>query len=198
MNVLRKMGLLALVFGVTALALSVVRADDKKTEVNVGDKAPEFKATDDAGNAWKSADHVGKKILVVYFFPADFTGGCTAQAKAFRDDYDKLKEKGVEVIGISGDSAKTHALFKKEHKLPFTLLADEDGSIGKQFGVPVGKGGTAKGKDDGNEVTVERGCTIQRWTFVIDKDGKVIHKDNKVNAANDSKKVLEVIEKAGK
>ena len=116
MNVLRKMGLLALVFGVTALALSVVRADDKKTEVNVGDKAPEFKATDDAGNAWKSADHVGKKIVVVYFFPADFTRGCTAQAKAFRDDYDKLKDKGVEVIGISGDSAKTHALFKKEHK----------------------------------------------------------------------------------
>ncbi len=196
MNMLRKLGLLALAFSV--LTLGIVRADDKKTEVNVGDKAPEFAATDDAGNAWKSADHVGKKFVVVYFFPGDFTGGCTTQAKAFRDDYDKLKDKGVEVVGISGDSPKTHALFKKEHKLPFTLLADEDGSIGKQFGVPVGKGGSAKGKDDGKDVTVERGCTISRWTFVIDKDGKVIHKDNKVTAASDSKKVLEVIEKGGK
>src|SRR5581483_1290619 len=97
---------------------------------------------------WKSSDHVGKKILVVYFYPADLTSGCTKQACGFRDDMKKLTEKGVEVVGVSGDSVKNHQIFKKVHDLNFTLLADEDGSIAKKFGVPVGKGGTAKVKDE--------------------------------------------------
>ena len=198
MNMLRKLGLLTLVFGVIALALGVSRADDKKTEVNVGDKAPEFTATDDTGNPWKSADHVGKKIVVVYFYPADFTGGCTKQACAFRDDSKKLEDKGVEVVGISGDSAKNHELFKKEHKLTFTLLADEDGALAKKFGVPVNKGGEVKVKVNGEDIVIKQGVRAARWTFVIGKDGTVIHKDSKVTPAEDSKKVLEVIEKAGK
>ena len=84
---------------------------------------------------------VGKKIVVLYFYPADFTGGCTTQACGFRDDIEKLGSKGVMVIGVSGDSVETHKLFKAHHKLPFTLLADEKGEIAKKFGVPVGKGG---------------------------------------------------------
>src|SRR5262245_26589268 len=101
--------------------------------VAVGDKAPSFVAKDDQGKDWKSEDHVGKKIIVVYFYPADFTGGCTKQACGFRDDAKPLTEKGVEVIGISGDSVKNHQMFKKYHNLNFTLLADEDGSIAKKF-----------------------------------------------------------------
>src|SRR5271168_4967157 len=77
-------------------------------ELKKGDAAPSFEAKDDAGKSFKSSDVIGKKIVVVYFYPADFTGGCTAQACAFRDDYEKLTKKGIEVIGVSGDSVKTH------------------------------------------------------------------------------------------
>ena len=70
-------------------------------ELKVGDNAPVFESVDDQGKPWKSVDHVGKKILVVYFYPADLTGGCTKQACAFRDDHEKLTAKGVEVVGVS-------------------------------------------------------------------------------------------------
>src|SRR5215831_7176312 len=107
-----------------------------------GDKAPVFESTDDQGKAWKSTAHVGKKILVIYFYTADLTGGCTRQACGFRDDMGKLAGKGALVVGVSGDSVKNHQLFKKVHKLKFTLLADEEGAVAKKFGVPVGKGET--------------------------------------------------------
>lgn len=175
----------------------VGRAADEKG-VKVGDKAPAFTANDDEGKSWKSADHVGKKIVVVYFYPADLTGGCTKQACAFRDDMKKLSEKGVEVIGVSGDSAKNHEIFKKVHKLNFTLLADEDGAVAKAFGVPVGPGGEIKAKDDeGKPVVLKRGVTAKRWTFVIDKEGKIVHKDTDVKAAEDSKTIQGVVEKLG-
>jgi len=193
-----------LVFGFASVGL----AADAKNGLKVGDKAPEFEATDDQGKTFKSSDVVGKKILVVYFYPADCTGGCTRQACGFRDDQAKLADKGVVVVGVSGDSAANHRIFKKVHKLNFALLADEDGSVAKKFGVPVGKGGEVKGPkdlggkvitdDDGNPVVLKRGVTTQRWTFVIGKDGTIIHKNTKVNAANDSKSILELLEKADK
>jgi peroxiredoxin Q/BCP len=192
--VIRSMVMLSLVCLVTGRTT----ADDKakKGEVKVGDPAPAFQATDDQSNTWKSSDHVGKKILVVYFYPADQTPGCTRQACTYRDDMSKLTEKGVEVVGISGDSAKNHEVFKKAQKLNFTLLADEDGSIAKEFGVPVGKGGEWKTTDaDGNQVVLKRGITAQRWTFVISKDGKVIYKNTNVKPTEDSKQILELIEK---
>lgn len=108
----------------------------------------------------------------------------------------KLEGKNVEVIGVSGDAVKNQQLFKSTHKLNFTLLADEDGSVAKKFGVPVGKGGEFKTKDaDGKEVVLKRGVTAQRWTFIIDKEGKVALKNTKVAAAEDSKKILEAVEK---
>jgi len=178
------------------LALVALLGGLKAEDVKVGEKAPVFDGTDESGKAWKSADHVGKKVVVVYFYPADFTGGCTKQACSFRDDFQKLVDKGVEVVGISGDSVKTHELFKKEHKLPFTLLADEKGEIAKKFGVPV-KVGSAKAKVTvgGQATELERGATIQRWTFVIDKAGNIAHKNDKVNAAEDSKSVMEAVGK---
>jgi peroxiredoxin Q/BCP len=185
---------------VCALAAGrLLSAEDKKADLKVGDAAPEFEAKDDQGNAWKSSEHVGKKIMVVYFYPADMTGGCTKQACGFRDDSKTLADKGVEVVGVSGDSVSNHQVFKKAHNLTFTLLADEDGTVAKKFGVPVGKGGSFKTKDaDGNPVELTRGVTIQRWTFVVGKDGKIIHKNNKVKAAEDSKAILDLIEKQEK
>jgi peroxiredoxin Q/BCP len=186
--------------GVVALAQFAVAADDdKKVELKQGDAAPVFEAKDDQGKAWKSADHIGKKYVVIYFYPGDFTPGCIAQANSFRDNMNKLTDQGVEVIGVSGDAVMTHLLFKKAQKLNFTLLSDEEGTLAKQFGVPIGKGGTVKTKDlDGQPVTLERKLTAARWTFVFDKEGKILSKNVNVNPGQDSKKVVELIEKLEK
>lgn len=171
-----------------------VQSDDKAVDLKVGDRAPTFTALDDQGSEWKSADHVGKKIVVVYFYPADMTSGCTKQACGFRDDMAKLNEKGIEVIGISGDSVKNHQVFKTFHKLNFTLLADENGAIAKKFGVPLKAGGTFKTTDaEGKPVELIRGVTALRWTFVIGKDGKIAYKNTKVNAPEDAKVIAKVV-----
>jgi peroxiredoxin Q/BCP len=191
-----------LILGALALGLLVGRtafAEDKKVDLKVGDPAPTFTAKDDQGQDWNSADHVGKKILVVYFYPADLTGGCTKQACGFRDDQKALADKGVEVVGVSGDSVQNHQIFKKVKDLNFTLLADEDGAVAKKFGVPLRAGGTFPTKDaDGNAVTLKRGVTASRWTYVISKDGKIVFKETMVDAAGDSKKILQVVEKLEK
>jgi thioredoxin-dependent peroxiredoxin len=175
------------------------RKDDKPVELNVGDKAPAFDLRTDRDTTWTSADHFGKKWVVIYFYPGDFTPGCTAQANAFRDAMNKLTELGVEVVGVSGDSVKTHELFKKAQKLNFTLLADEEGKVARAFGVPFGKGGKVKAKNaDGELIEIERAGTAQRWTFIIGKDGKIAYKNNKVIPAQDAKKVTEFITEADK
>jgi len=178
------------------LSLLAAMTLQDKVDLKVGDAAPTFEAPDDAGKAWKSADHVGKKILVVYFYPASFTGGCTKQACAFRDDMKSFTEKDVEVVGVSGDSVANQEAFKKHHNLNFTLLADEKGQVGKAFGVPTTvESKVAKVKVDGADKEFTRGATIQRWTFVIDKAGKIAYKNTKVNAAEDSKAVMEAVSK---
>src|SRR4051812_20003692 len=166
----------AAVLGTMLLLLScrVSAQEEKKVELQVGDVAPIFTAIDDQGKPWKSADLVGKKHVVVYFFPADFTSGCRAQAQKFRDNMNALNEKGIVVIGISGDAVTTHALFKKAEKLNFTLLSDPFGSLAKKFGVPLGKGGVVRTKDsDGQIVDLKREVTAARWTFIIGLDGNI-------------------------
>uniref|UniRef100_A0A7C2K317 thioredoxin-dependent peroxiredoxin n=1 Tax=Schlesneria paludicola TaxID=360056 RepID=A0A7C2K317_9PLAN len=163
-------------------------------DLKVGDPAPKFEALDDSGKTWKSEDHVGKKLIVVYFYPADMTGGCTKQACGFRDDLGKLAEKGVEVVGVSGDSVRNHQLFKKAHDLNFALLADTEGKVAEAFGVPHVKGEkSVTAKIDGKDEILVRTVTAQRWTFVIGKDGKIAAKNTKVNAAGDSQAILEMV-----
>ncbi len=163
--------------------------------LNVGDRAPAFEAVDADGKPWKSADRLGKKTLVVYFYPAAMTGGCTAQACAFRDDQTTLTRLGAEVVGISGDTPEGLAFFRKAHDLNFTLLSDHDGAVARRFGVPLRAGGSIKKELDGKEFTLERGVSAARWTFVIDRDGRIVHKNNKVAAAKDSREVIGVLEK---
>ena len=185
-----------------AFGVSPAPADDKqddKIELKVGDTAPIFQLQDHAGEAWSSSDHVGKKWVVIYFYPGDFTPGCTAQARAFNGAMEKLAAKGVEVIGISGDSAATHDLFRTAQKLNFTLLADPKGGAAKQFGVPFGPGATVKAKDaDGKVIELQREGTAGRWTFVVGKDGKIAYKNVKVLPADDAKKIAEFIDAAEK
>jgi thioredoxin-dependent peroxiredoxin len=169
---------------------------EKPLELKLGDPAPGIDTKDDQGRGWRSADHYGKKWVVVYFYPGDFTPGCTAQANAFRDAMNKLTDQGVEVVGVSGDSIKTHDLFKAAQKLNFTLLSDEDGAVAKLFGVPVTKGATVKAKDaDGKIFEFQRAATAARWTFVVDRDGKIAYKNTKVTPAADAKNIADFIAK---
>ena len=186
---------LYLVIAVWFASTSTAFADADQTQVKVGDKAPVFEAKDDTGKTWKSSDRVGKKVLVVYFYPADMTPGCTKQACGFRDDMKKLTGKDVEVVGVSGDSVRNHQLFKKVYDLNFTLLADEDGAVAKKFGVPLGKGRSITRTIGGKEEVLTRGVTAVRWTFVIDQKGLIVLKNTKVKAAKDSKAILKAVEK---
>jgi len=171
--------------------------DDKKVDLRVGDVAPTFESRTDRDTTWSSTDTVGKKWVVVYFYPGDFTPGCTAQARAFRDALTKLTEQGVEVVGVSGDSVKTHELFKKAQQLNFTLLTDEDGELAKKFGVPFGPGAKVKAKDaDGKPIDLERKGTAARWTFVIGKDGKIAYRNTKVTPAEGAKEITAFLAKA--
>lgn len=186
------------VLGLAYLGSTSVAAQGTKKElkVKVGDTAPEFTSVDETGKPFKSSDIVGKKIVVLYFYPADFTGGCTAQACGFRDDIEKLGSKDVVVIGVSGDSVDTHKLFKAYHKLPFTLLADEKGDLAKTFGVPVGKGGESPTiNEKGEKGKAPRGATISRYTIVIDKSGKVAAADQISDAKGDAKRIAELVKK---
>jgi len=175
---------------------SAVVMGDEAIDLKVGDAAPEFEAEGDDGKAWTSSDHVGKKIVVVYFYPADMTGGCTKQACGFRDNLSKLEDEGVEVVGVSGDSTRNHQLFKKAHELTFTLLADTEGKVAEAFGVPITRADkSVTATIDGKEEILTRSITAKRWTFVIGLDGRIASKNTSVVAAEDSKAILETLAK---
>ncbi len=129
----------------------------KKT-IEIGDKVPTFTLPDEKGNSVNIKDYLGKKVLVLYFYPKDETAGCTAEACTFRDRYELFLKAGAEVIGISGDSLESHADFSAKHNLPFTLLSDVDNNIRKEFGVKA-----------------TFGLIPGRVTYVIDKKGIVRH-----------------------
>ena len=178
--------------------------EDTPVSLEVGDEAPVFEGENDQGKKWKSSDSVGKKYLVVYFYPADFTTGCTRQAELWRDNLNALNDQGIDVIGVSGDSVGNHKLFKEAWKLNFTLIADEEADIAKIFGVPSRRGGKVRPRgpdrkpltdDDGNPLWLERKVTFARWTFVIGKDGKIVYKNTQVRPTKDSQQVLEFIQK---
>ena len=163
--------------------------------LDVGDKAPSFTAVSDNNNIWDSQDYYFKDYVIIYFYPAAMTGGCTKQACSFRDNYKKLKELNADVVGISGDEVENLKYFKKAHQLNFPLLADPDGKIAKKFGVPLRDGGKIEREVEGTSVTLNRGVTSARWTFIIDKEGNIIYKNTDVNPEKDSEVVMNVIEK---
>jgi len=184
---------------VAALSLAAaLGADPVSVKLNVGDKAPAFAAKDADGNDWSSADHVGKNFIVLYFYPAAMTGGCTKQACSYRDDLSQFRQAGAEVVGVSGDEVENLKAFQKVENLNFTLLSDPDGSIAKKFGVPLRDGGSINKTVDGQDKTFKRGVTASRWTFIIDKDGKVAYVNPQVDAPNDSKAVMAALEQLKK
>ena len=148
-------------------------------KLKVGETIPRFTAKDTDGNDFDSANAVGQKPLVIYFYPKDNTPGCTAQACSFRDQYEDFKDLGAEVIGISSDSVASHQKFSKQFKLPFILLSDSDKKIRKLFGVPAGMFGLLPG----------------RVTYVTDKNGVIQMIFDSVLATKHISKALETIKK---
>lgn len=102
--------------------------------MNIGDKAPEVLGINEKGEQLLLSNYKGKKV-VLYFYPKDNTSGCTAEACSLRNHYAELKAKGMEVIGVSIDSAASHRKFIEKHELPFTLVADTDKKLVEEMGV---------------------------------------------------------------
>ncbi|MEQ1831079.1 MAG: peroxiredoxin [Pirellula sp.] len=186
-----------------SLFVGVAVADPPQC-LQVGDAIPEFQCLDDQGKMLDSRQYVGKQMLVIYFYPSDFAFCCTRQAQRYRDCQDELDCRGVKLIGISGDTVEAHEKFKSAYLLNFPLLADVDGKIATSFGVPLRSGGKAvlkdsKGKevvgDDGKSVAIQRCVTAARWTIIIGKDGRILSRQSAVTPINDSKEVLDFIEK---
>ncbi|MED6189680.1 hypothetical protein PIB30_098417 [Stylosanthes scabra] len=125
-------------------------------KVSKGSKPPPFTLKDQDGKTVTLSKFKGKPV-VVYFYPADETPGCTKQACAFRDSYEKFKKAGAEVVGISGDDPSSHKAFAKKYRLPFTLLSDEGNRVRKEWGVPGDFFGALPGRE----------------TYVLDKNGVV-------------------------
>lgn len=184
-----------LIFLAASLMLAVTgQVNAQDVNLDIGDSAPEFEAVSDEGDLWRSKDHIGESILVVYFYPVAMTGGCTAQACSFRDDRTRLTEMGAEVVGISGDQVESLQIFKRLNNLNFPLLSDADGTVARSFGVPVREGGTITHQVDGEDIEFSREVTTARWTFIVDRDGKIVYKDTEVDAEGDSQAVISAIE----
>jgi thioredoxin-dependent peroxiredoxin len=151
------------------------------TMPKVGDKAPLVSGKNQDGKTWKLADSVGKKIVLLYFYPKDDTPGCTKEACGLRDRMDELKKDKVEVVGVSFDSAESHQRFIEKYTLNFPLLADTDGKIADAYGV------RATGKN-----------VARRVSFLIGLDGKIAHVTDAPQADIHLTQMKDAIEKISK
>ena len=146
-----------------------------------GDKAPAFTSKDQDGKTVSLSQFKGQKV-VLYFYPKDSTPGCTAEACDFRDNYQGLKAKGIEVLGVSVDDEKSHQKFITKHSLPFTLLADTDKSIVEAYGVWGEKSMYGKTYMGTN-----------RTTFIIDEEGTIAHIITKVDTKAPTAQILDLL-----
>jgi peroxiredoxin Q/BCP len=146
------------ILGFLFVGLSLLHTNAPATPLAVGAPAPQISAIDQAGNPIQFADVYAKGITLVYFYPKAGTSGCTAEACSLRDSYDKLSAQGLQIIGVSHDTATAQKGFQTQYKLPFTLVADTDGKVADAFGVPL----TTKG-----DASFE-----SRQSFIV-KNGKI-------------------------
>lgn len=151
------------------------------TELQVGDVAPDFTAVATDGSNISLHDYKGKQNVVLYFYPKDFTGGCTKEAQCFRDDIEKFKNKETVILGVSRDDQETHQKFSEKERLNFPLLDDKDGKICTAYGVPLDE------KD-----------WPERWTYLINKDGKIAKIYKEVHPLQHSQELLEELNNVGK
>ncbi|WP_391540424.1 thioredoxin-dependent thiol peroxidase [Rubripirellula lacrimiformis] len=159
------------------LAAGILMAD----WIEPGQAAPAFTLKDDSGTKVKLSDLKGNPVLV-YFYPRDDTPGCTREACAFRDRYDELKKLGVQLFGVSGDTAESHQKFREKFSLPFPLLVDSDHAMSEKYGAYREKNMYGK-----------KSMGIQRSTYLIDAQGKVAKVWKRVTVDGHDQKVIEAV-----
>jgi peroxiredoxin Q/BCP len=137
------------------------------SKIDVGSMIPEFSLKDQHGEIFNIKDLIGKKNLVIYFYPKDDTPGCTKEACYFQDQYEVFRDADAEIIGISGQSVESHFAFAKKYDLSFILLSDTGNKLRKKFGVPSNIFGLLPG----------------RVTYVVNKEGKVTYMFNSQSKA---------------
>ena len=145
--------------------------------IAVGDKLPFFDRIDQNGNQISSDQFVGKQPLVIFFYPKNFTPGCTAEACSFRDKYADFLAYGAQVIGISSDSEKSHVKFSNSYQLPFPLVSDADKSLQKAFGI----------------TPQFFGLLSRRVTFVFDASGALVLAHDGLNPTQHIYKALKTL-----
>lgn len=146
--------------------------------ISIGMQAPEFELKDQNEVSHKLSDFKGNRV-VLYFYPKDFTPGCTAEACSFRDNFSVFKENGITILGISPNDSKSHVKFEQKYHLPFTLLADVDHHVSELYGVWGLK------RLAGHEF-----MGVRRTTFVLDESGKVLKVFEKVKPEHNSTEIL--------
>lgn len=156
-----------------------LQVDDLKIREE-GDHAPEFEFQDNQGKIFHLSSLIGKKKIVVYFYPKDFTPGCTIEAEEFSRDYDHFKKDNIEIIGISPDTDESHVKFREKMKIPYMLASDMQNEISKKYGVYGLK--NFMGKEY---------YGVNRSTFLIGMNGKIVKIYDKVKPRGHSKEVLE-------
>ncbi len=145
----------------------------------VGDKAPDFEAETYSGKKVKLSDFIKNKTVALYFYPRDNTPGCTKEACSMRDGMKELEKLGVQVLGVSTDSVKSHEGFRDKYSLNFPLVSDKNKNIVKTYGVESDFG------------------SARRITFLIDKAGTIRHVWEKVNTASHSDEVISKVKELG-
>jgi peroxiredoxin Q/BCP len=149
------------------------------TSLKVGDKAPVFNALNENEKSISLSDYSGKKVIL-YFYPKDMTPGCTAESCNLGENYQLLKDKGFEIIGVSPDPAKRHLKFIEKYDLPFSLIADEDRKVLEAYNVWGPKKFMGKEYDG-----------VHRTTFVIDENGIIEKIFIKVKTKDHTNQILE-------
>jgi peroxiredoxin Q/BCP len=149
--------------------------------IQEGERAPDFALKDADGKTWTLSDFRGK-TFVLYFYPKDNTPGCTTEACNFRDRYEEFKRRGVEVVGVSADSGKSHKSFAEKKNLPFILLSDPEKKVIEAYGALGEK-----------KLYGRAFLGIIRSTFIIDGEGIVKKVFPKVNPADHAKEILDIL-----
>ena len=142
-------------------------------KVKVGDQAPDFEGPTSDGSRLGLKDFVGKKNVVLYFYPKDDTPGCTREACSFRDNLQPIRNLGAEIVGVSLDSVQSHDRFAKKYELAFPLISDKEKQIAKAYGV-----------------LRDIGLSTNRVTFIIDTKGRVAKIFPKVDVTKHTEEVV--------
>ncbi|KAA3610527.1 MAG: peroxiredoxin [Calditrichaeota bacterium] len=149
------------------------------TDLKIGDKAPSFELKDGNGKLHKLSDYKGKNVAL-YFYPKDDTPGCTAEACNLRDNYTLLQDSGVVILGVSYDDSTSHQQFSKKYNLPFPLLSDTETEVSEAYGAK----------------RILTGIFMPtRITYLIDKDGTIMHIFDEVESANHTAQIMSVLRK---